>query len=190
MNSKYKYDETTLKALVKESTNMAHLLSLCNVIGAGGNYATMKRQLKHFKIDTSHWGTIKQRQGWLKGKTHTWKPSIPLSEILIENSTYGGGTYKLKNKLFKENIFEKKCYNCNLSEWLGNPIPTELEHINGEKTDCRIENLTILCPNCHALTKTYRGKNKGKVGATGGNRTHTPFLKTHFKCAASAVPPQ
>jgi len=163
---KYKYEENELREKVKNSRSMANLLSLYGIIPAGGNYATMYRQLKHFNVDTSHWA----RQGWLKGKTHNWAPTTPLSNILVNNSTYGGGTYKLKNKLFKEGVFEKKCYNCNLSEWLGKEIPTELEHINGNRFDCRKENLTILCPNCHAQTKTYRGKNK-KVGSRGPIRT-------------------
>ena len=47
----------------------------------------------------------------------------------------------------------------NYKTWMGEPIPLELEHINGNHLDNRLENLTILCPNCHALTPTYRGKN-------------------------------
>ena len=51
---------------------------------------------------------------------------------------------------------------CERSEWLGEPIPLELHHLNGERTDHRIDNLQLLCPNCHALTDTYRAKNKQK----------------------------
>jgi hypothetical protein len=168
MNIKYQYNEAILRETVKKSKNMAHLLSLYGIIPAGGNYTTMYRQLKHFNIDTSHWGNGKTRQGWLKGKTHNWSPKIPLSEIMIKNSEYSS-TKHLKDRLFKEKIFEKKCYKCNLTEWLSQPIPTELEHINGDRFDCRKENLTILCPNCHAQTETYRGKNK--IGSGGGSRT-------------------
>lgn len=168
MNSKYKYDEKELREKVKQSINMRHLLSLYEIVPAGGNYATMKRQLKHFKIDTSHWGTVKHRQGHLKGKNHNWATRTPLTEIMIKNSLYGGGSYALKNRLFKEGIFEKKCYNCGITEWLNCPAPLELEHINGDRFDNRKDNLTILCPNCHSLTETFAGKNKGKVGAGGG----------------------
>ena len=52
---------------------------------------------------------------------------------------------------------------CGITEWNGQPTPTELDHINGVRTDNRLENLRILCPNCHAQTKTYRGKNINKV---------------------------
>jgi hypothetical protein len=60
----------------------------------------------------------------------------------------------------KEKIFEYRCYKCNNVEWLGQPISLELEHKNGNHFDNRLENLTILCPNCHAQTETYCSKNK------------------------------
>lgn len=67
---------------------------------------------------------------------------------------------KLRIRLLQEKVFEHRCSNCNLSEWLNKPIPLELEHINGKSSDHRLENLTLLCPNCHSFTSTYRGKNK------------------------------
>lgn len=67
---------------------------------------------------------------------------------------------KLRIRLLEEKVFEHKCYSCNLTEWLNKPIPLELEHINGKSSDHRLENLTLLCPNCHSFTDTYRGKNK------------------------------
>ena len=68
-------------------------------------------------------------------------------------------TYKLKNKLFKAGIKEKKCECCGLSEWNGLPIPLELHHIDGDRTNHKLENLKILCLNCHAQTETFRAKN-------------------------------
>ena len=65
--------------------------------------------------------------------------------------------------MFKEHIKENKCENpeCGLTEWHGKPIVCELHHINGVKDDLRLDNLKILCPNCHAYTDNYRGKNIG-----------------------------
>ena len=57
---------------------------------------------------------------------------------------------------------EHKCESCGISEWLGKPLSLELDYINGDRYDNRLQNLRILCPNCHAQTDTYRGKNKGK----------------------------
>jgi len=80
---------------------------------------------------------------------------------LIKNSKYKGGTDRLKKRLLREKIFEHKCYDCGITTWKNCVAPIELEHKNGDRFDNRIENLTLLCPNCHTFTTTYRGKNKG-----------------------------
>lgn len=56
-------------------------------------------------------------------------------------------------------VGKERCSECGLTEWRGQPIPLELDHISGNRRDLRVENLRLLCPNCHALTPTYRGKN-------------------------------
>ena len=83
----------------------------------------------------------------------------PLDEVLIYADKLISCTHDLKLRLIRENYFEHKCYKCGITEWNGQPAPIELEHINGDRYDNRIENLTILCPNCHAQTETYRAKN-------------------------------
>lgn len=85
--------------------------------------------------------------------------SIPLEEILVENSTYQSN--KLRKRLLKAGIKLPCCEMCNRTEWMGSPIPLELDHINGNKHDNRLFNLRVICPNCHATTETYRGKNIG-----------------------------
>lgn len=87
-------------------------------------------------------------------------PSIPLSEIL-EGKHPQYQSNNLRKRLIAENVFEHRCSSCSLTEWLGKPIPLELEHIDGDHTNHLLHNITLLCPNCHALTDTYRGKNKG-----------------------------
>jgi len=129
-------------------------LTKIGLVPRGGNYKTVKMKIKKIGLDISHF----TGQGHLKGKTHNWAKKIPLEDILIKNSTYTSTT-KLKDRLFKEKYLEKKCYECELTEWRGKDIPLELEHKNGDNTDNRLLNLTVLCPNCHAQTKTYRGKN-------------------------------
>lgn len=68
--------------------------------------------------------------------------------------------HKLKFHLIKNNLKQHRCENCKNSEWLSNPIPIELHHIDGNNQNNDLNNLQILCPNCHALTPNYRGKNK------------------------------
>lgn len=93
------------------------------------------------------------------------KPNIgaqyPLSDIL-EGKHPQYQTYKLKNRLIKEGIKENKCENtqCNVGDsWNGIPIRNELDHIDGDRTNHKLENLRILCPNCHSQTNTFRAKN-------------------------------
>jgi Zn finger protein HypA/HybF involved in hydrogenase expression len=69
---------------------------------------------------------------------------------------------KVRIKLLKEGYKEHKCESCDLSEWLGNPIPLELHHKDGDRNNNNLDNYELLCPNCHALTDSYRGKNSAK----------------------------
>lgn len=147
-----KYTEEALRIAVKESTSMRQTLIKLNVKPYGGNYDVLRKALKHFQIDSSHF----LGQGHSKGKT--LQPRRPLEDYLTNKQPIQ--SYKLKNRLLKEEIFKHQCSCCQQTKWLNHLIPLELDHINGNNQDNRLENLRLLCPNCHALTPTYRGKNK------------------------------
>jgi 5-methylcytosine-specific restriction endonuclease McrA len=80
-------------------------------------------------------------------------------------------SYRLKNRLLREGVLERKCRSCEGTKWMGKLIPLELEHKNGNSEDNQLENLELLCPNCHAFTETYRGRNKKKVTRLASSRT-------------------
>lgn len=142
---------------VKTSRSIQETIQKIGLHVCGGNYQTIRRNAARLNLSLDHF----LGQSWNKGDTHGLlnKLKRPLSEILVENSTYTNNHF-LKQRLIKEKYFEHKCYKCNRTEWEGQKIPIQLEHKNGVHNDNRIENLTFLCPNCHALTDTYCGKNK------------------------------
>lgn len=149
------YTDEDFSEAIKNSQSIRKTLEKIGLRPTGGNYQVAKRRIKMLGLDTSHFSG----QAHLKGKTHNWAPKTPTEEILVENCTWGGSTSSLRKRLIKEGYFEPKCYNCQNTKWMDNKIPLELEHVNGDRFDNQIENLTLLCPNCHALTSTYRGKN-------------------------------
>lgn len=77
-------------------------------------------------------------------------------------------TFKLKNRLLKEKVFQNKCSCCGIEEWNGNPINMQLDHIDGNSKNHKLDNLRMICPNCHSQTETYCGKNKQGVAPYGG----------------------
>lgn len=154
--SKYKYTDVQFIDAVQGSFSIASVCRKLGIKPCGGNYRTIHTKIESLSLDTSHFtGSL-----WNKGLKLGATPKHKLCDILIENSPYTSSS-KLKNRLFGEGLKIKECECCGNKEWLGKPIPLELHHINGIKTDNRIENLSIICPNCHSFTDNFRGKNKG-----------------------------
>ncbi len=153
---KRKWTDKEFVIAVKESYSYAQVIKKLHLRVAGSNYDTVKRKISELGLDISHM----TGQGWNSGERFTpLRKSTPLSEILVEHSKFVNANH-LKERLLGEGIKTYKCECCGNSEWMGRPIALELHHVNAVKDDQRIENLMLLCPNCHACTDNYRGRNK------------------------------
>lgn len=153
---KRKYTDEQLIETIKKCFSFRQvLIELGLNPKGGGNYQVIHNKIKELNIDISHFsGKL-----WSKGKI--LGPKINIQDYL--NNLKPIQSFKLKNKLIREGLLIPKCSSCELSNWLDKPIPLELDHINGQHYDNSLSNLRLICPNCHALTDNYRGKNKGKT---------------------------
>jgi len=147
-----KYSREQLSQAVHGSTSLRQVLSRLNMAPFGGNYDVLRRSLKRFGIDTSHF----VGRSWSRGRN--LQARKPLEAYL--SNTAPIQSFKLKRRLLRAGIFEPLCARCGLALWQDLPIPLELDHINGNKEDNRLQNLRLLCPNCHALTPTYRSRRR------------------------------
>lgn len=146
-----------LLKIISNSYSYAQVLQALDAAYAGGNIATLKRIIRDNNIDISHF----KGQAIQGGKKIGYK--YPIQYYLVNDGDSKINSHLLKIRLIKENIFEYKCYRCGISEWQGEKIGLQLHHINGNPDDNRLENLTILCPNCHSLTPNFANKNRNKL---------------------------
>jgi 5-methylcytosine-specific restriction endonuclease McrA len=104
----------------------------------------------HFGFCSAAWYKAIQ-PGEIKPRTRT----VPLEIVLRSLS----GRWCKKAKLLREGHLANRCRECGISEWQGKPLAVQIDHINGIGSDWRIENLRMLCPNCHSQTDTFAGRN-------------------------------
>jgi len=150
--TKHSYSEDDLRVAISQARSFRQALINLGLSGKGGNYRVIHKAVARYKLDISHF----TGQGWNRGQKIG--PKRPIQDYLEKGIPIQ--SHKLRLRLIREGIFEHRCSRCSLETWLSGPIPLELEHINGDHTDNSLSNLRLLCPNCHALTDTYRGKNR------------------------------
>jgi hypothetical protein len=153
--SSTRWTDDQLCTAVARSQSYASVLRLLGLVPAGGNYDQVCRRIRELGLDTSHF----TGQGWRRGCAIAPRPARPLDEVLVANRWTT--THNLKQRLIRLGLKHARCELCGWAERAADGrIPIELDHINGDKMDNRLENLRVLCPNCHALQPTHRGLNR------------------------------
>lgn len=150
----WRIDKNELRDIVNKSSAIAQILAHFNLENKGGNYKTLRNRLDFDNIDYSK---FKTGLGSNKGRKFPNSIRVELKDILTINSSYN--RVSLKKRLLKSGLLKEKCYQCGLGDiWNNKPITLQLDHINGNNKDNRLENLRIICPNCHSQTDTFAGK--------------------------------
>jgi 5-methylcytosine-specific restriction endonuclease McrA len=136
-----KWDKNTLEKIVSESISYAECLDKMGLTKAGGNYGNLQRNIDKYHINTDH----------MMGQAHNKGKELKSFDGLIK-------PHSIKLRLIK--LMGHRCTKCKNTEWNSLPITLELEHIDGNNRNNDISNLTLLCPNCHSQTPTWRNRKR------------------------------
>lgn len=151
-------DEALVRLAFQTANSAKELLTILNLNLGSANYSAVTWAAQKYGIEVPKW----QPRNVEALVTLAKSKMLPLSEVMIENSTYSRNS--LKRRLICEGVLEYRCYfeDCptkGMTTWRGQKIVFQLDHINGIYNDNRIENLRFLCPICHSQTETFAGKN-------------------------------
>lgn len=151
----------TLATIVKECRSVDAMLAKLG-LPLGGRYnRELARRLRELSLDVAHF----QGRAWSRGFTRATHPSVessaskhtlPDDTVFVENGPFLSGQSLVRR--LRARGMPYCCAICNIVEWCGHPLVLHLDHINGVHNDHRIENLRLLCPNCHSQTETYCNK--------------------------------
>ena len=180
---KYDWNLERIKEVIPQCINFTEVLEMLSIPRQGNNSNTLKRLLDENNIDYSHF----------TGRARVYNnTSTSINEYLSNRVKITSG--KLRIKLLAEGLKENKCEICGITKWHGKPIVCQLHHIDGNNQNNNLENLQILCPNCHSQTENYCGSanvnktkyyckdcgkeiNKGSVYCTICSHKHTRKVK-------------
>ena len=141
-----KFTRQEIEVFVQESYGYASLAEKLGYKQGGGSIASIKSMIEELNLDVSHF----QKPGWNKSN--------------FDYSRFRKGVAIKSSHAIDALIFIRghRCEKCGEEQWLDQPIPLEVHHEDGDPLNNEMDNLKLFCPNCHALTENYRGKNINK----------------------------
>ncbi|WP_033308147.1 HNH endonuclease [Streptomyces iakyrus] len=155
-----KWTKKVLQAAVSASSSMNDVLRRLGLELVGGHHTHISRRIKAYGIDTSHFVPAVRTERMRHNQRRR-----SAEEILIEDTSAHPRrvpSARLKRAMSELGI-EERCAMCGIEAvWLGEPLPLEVDHVNGNWRNNRVENVRFLCPNCHSTTDSYRGRGMGR----------------------------
>ncbi|MET9143277.1 MULTISPECIES: HNH endonuclease signature motif containing protein [unclassified Streptomyces] len=156
-----KWTREVLQAAVSASTSVFDVLRHLGLEPVGGHHAHISSKIKAYGIDTSHFTPSVRTERMRHNQRRRTAGEILVEDTSAHTTRVPG--IRLKRAMAELGV-EEHCALCGTGPvWLGEPLPLEVDHIDGNWRDNRIENLRLLCPNCHSTTDTYRGRGTGRT---------------------------
>lgn len=145
-----------MEKIVSESFSIAECLRKMNRSSRGGNYKTFHRYRVLYKLDTSHFVGQKTNIG-NKNNSDSVKPI----EFYLHKDCYTTiKSGRLIQRLIENGYKNNECECCHITKWCDKPITFQLHHIDGDHYNNELNNLQILCPNCHSQTENFCGRKR------------------------------
>ncbi|MFI6352075.1 HNH endonuclease signature motif containing protein [Streptomyces sp. NPDC050743] len=158
-----KWTREILEPVVAVSASINEVVRRLGLDSVGGHQANIARRIKAYGIDTSHFTSVLRTERMRYNQRRR-----SAEEILVQDTSAHARripSRRLKRAMIELGV-EERCALCGMEPvWHGEPLPLEVDHIDGDWRNNSVENLRFLCPNCHSTTDTYRGRGKGRARA-------------------------
>ncbi|MFC9469100.1 HNH endonuclease signature motif containing protein [Streptomyces coelicoflavus] len=156
-----KWTREILEPVVAESASVYEVLRRLGLDPVGGHHTNITRRIRAYGIDTSHFTSVVRTEAQRHNQRRRTAEEILVADTSALARRVPGTRLK---RAMRELDVEERCALCGIAAvWLGEPLPLEVDHIDGNWRDNRIENLRMLCPNCHSTTDSYRGRGKRRA---------------------------
>lgn len=140
------YTDEDIRQAVSSTRSLSASLRILGLRDVGGNFQTLKKNISRLDLDISHHTGCSWNKSNYKDISQL-RSKVQMKAALVRTRGH-------------------QCQTCHRRTWQSQPIPLEMDHIDGDRMHDLEENLRLLCPNCHAQTPTYRNRKRKSDGVT------------------------